>query len=695
MDLLLEHISTDTDAPHLTSGEISETYLDLNAISQPPEYARRSIEPALALVRAAPEDHRPQLLAAILLERSQRKDNMLDTWEGLNARFPDLQIAHRYYVRWLNRAGRIDEAAQRIDEMIRQNQDRARSHELAELCSEIRNTTVAAKLFERLIATDPDNTRIRVIYGKCLFSQGDVYKAFSILDPLREQSLSKTARNIVEKSGRARRAMQTLDKDGDASSSVLTNAIGIFAERKPRPISKTEICGISFYTGSLGAGGAERQLTQMASAFYHRQKAGRNIYGTKLTGAVEVIVNSVDQTRGKDFFAPALKASGVPLHVTVDMPVQPLAEIAPEHEALTELMPLLPRNVRYGLERLVAHFRQSKPDVAYFWQDGSVLTGALAALIADVPRIAISLRGLPPNLRPNMMKPEYAELYRALSQIPGVTFSCNSRTAADAYADWLRLSPDRFSVIYNAIRETSDEGEQVEEYRWKVFAEETAAASFTLGAINRFNPNKRSLLWLDFACAAVDHYPNIRFVLVGDGEELAAAQAKAALLGIEAKCLFVGNSQNPGFWLSKMDALCLLSENEGLPNVLIEAQMARIPVISTPAGGASETFLDGKTGYLLSSAQEPSKEEFLLYLNRLIKNVPIKRAMGENARNQAIRKFDSDVIYGQTIRHFHGEHIQGDVEKPKNPKIEQLPDETRKTAFDPRVRDAYNVFAEI
>lgn len=695
MDLLQEHIFCRDKSVSLTQAEMDEACEDIELIATNPEKAKALVPEALALVRAVPKAYKPQLLAATLLERAQQRENMLDTWAGLHDRFPDVHIALRYLVRWLNRDGQVEDAVFLLDGMIEQNDGNYRSSDLAELCSEIRDPQSAVALFEQLIETDPSNVRLRVIYGKYLFSKGDVYRAFSILDPLREERLSPTARQIVEKTDRANSAMKTLQKDETAKASVLTNALSIFKTRVPREIENDRIAGISFYTGSLGAGGAERQLTQMASAFHHRKRVGRNIHGTQIDGIVEVIVNNVDRERGKDFFAPALKASGVPLTVTSQMPKQPLERIAPDRPELTEIMPLLPRNVRYGLERLVAHFRAKNPDVAYFWQDGSVLTGALAALIAGVPRIAISLRGLPPNLRPHMMKPEYLDLYTALAQIPGVTFSCNSRSAADAYAAWLDLPPERFSVIYNAVREMPVDTDQNEERRWSIFERETEGATFTLGGIFRFDPNKRGLLWLEFAKAALDSHSGLRFVIVGEGEEMAAAQAKAALLGIEQRCLFVGSSKTPGFWLDKMDATLMLSRHEGLPNVLIEAQMSRVPVISTPAGGASETFHHGKTGFLLSSAKEPSKDEFMLYLNRLI-NEPEKRIeMGEHARAQAMLKFERETVFAQTIRHFHGEHIEGDKERGDAAKVRRLEAADHKTGFDPRVQAAYNVLAEL
>ena len=294
-----------------------------------------------------------------------------------------------------------------------------------------------------------------------------------------------------------------------------------------------------------------------------------------------------------------------------------------------------------------------------------------------------------------MMKPEYPDLYRALAKVPGVSFSCNSRSAADAYADWLELPRDRFSVIYNAVRKLPEDGDISDQRRWDIFESETQGASFTLGSVFRFNPNKRGLLWLDYARLILNTHPNARFVMVGDGEELAKAQQKASDLNIERRVLFVGNSQNPGFWLSKMDAMCLLSENEGLPNVLIEAQIAGIPVISTPAGGASETFLDTQTGYLLSSAIDPSEHEFLMYAQSLIGDVPLRRSMGDKGRAQVASKFEREAVFSQTIRFFQGEYVAGDKEQSSDAKITKLTPKKPKTTFDPRVQAAYNVVAKL
>jgi glycosyltransferase involved in cell wall biosynthesis len=123
----------------------------------------------------------------------------------------------------------------------------------------------------------------------------------------------------------------------------------------------------------------------------------------------------------------------------------------------------------------------------------------------------------------------------------------------------------------------------------------------------RLDEVKRPLLWIDAAAGVLSRVRDARFVIVGDGPFRTRAERRAETLGIAGRCLFVGRSDCVGYWLSKMDALMLLSEHEGLPNALIEAQLAGVPVITTPAGGAPETLISGTTGLITSFTPTPSE----------------------------------------------------------------------------------------
>lgn len=427
------------------------------------------------------------------------------------------------------------------------------------------------------------------------------------------------------------------------ASEALSSAINLFANRKSIKSISPLLGSVTLITGSLGAGGAERQLARLATEMKSRDA---------VSGVVEVIVSNLSPEHNRDFFLPALEKAGVPVSVISALPAQLNTTSLPI--PLQDLLRHLPPQTQEALHRLTPHFQMHRPEVAYIWQDGAVLSTALAALVAEVPRIVISLRGMPPSLRPEMMKDEYFDMYRALSNIPGVIFSANTYASADAYASWLSMPAGSIEVVHNAAAPMPENGNANDIQKWEDFCLTTPDADFTYGAVFRFDQNKRPLLWLEFAAAALSAHPASRFVLVGDGAEMLAAQTYAREMGLFDRCLFVGKSRNVGFWLSNMDTLGLTSRLEGLPNVLIEAQLAGLPVISTPAGGASETFIHGKTGYLLDSSQSPSITQFLEYYLTLATAPERRKSMGKAAQIFARDSFDIDKILPKAIALLSG-----------------------------------------
>ena len=144
----------------------------------------------------------------------------------------------------------------------------------------------------------------------------------------------------------------------------------------------------------------------------------------------------------------------------------------------------------------------------------------------------------------------------------------------------------------------------------------------------------------------------MRFIIVGSGAVFDLARRRAVELGISSRILFTGHSRNVGYWLSKMNLVMLLSEFEGLPNVLMEAQLAGLPVLSTPAGGSTETFISGRTGLALQSASNPTTADFLAKLDELISDPVRLRFMGSQARENAKQKFAIPKILALTTRLF-------------------------------------------
>jgi teichuronic acid biosynthesis glycosyltransferase TuaC len=89
--------------------------------------------------------------------------------------------------------------------------------------------------------------------------------------------------------------------------------------------------------------------------------------------------------------------------------------------------------------------------------------------------------------------------------------------------------------------------------------------------------------------------------LVGDGPLREAVISQAQRLGISDFCIFAKAQPHERIplWLAAADGLVLCSLAAGLPTILPEAMLCRVPVIATAVGGIPEIVRAGKTGLLV------------------------------------------------------------------------------------------------
>ncbi len=87
--------------------------------------------------------------------------------------------------------------------------------------------------------------------------------------------------------------------------------------------------------------------------------------------------------------------------------------------------------------------------------------------------------------------------------------------------------------------------------------------------------------------------------IAGDGRSRSALERQIRAGGLEKYVHLLGFRDDVAHLLPETDLFVLPSLTEGLPNVVLEAFSARVPVVATAVGGVPEVVEEAVTGYLV------------------------------------------------------------------------------------------------
>ena len=128
----------------------------------------------------------------------------------------------------------------------------------------------------------------------------------------------------------------------------------------------------------------------------------------------------------------------------------------------------------------------------------------------------------------------------------------------------------------------------------------------TVAGAGRLVPQKRFDIFLQVAAEYIkNHDDNIQFVIYGTGSLLGQLQAQAEHLGISGHVTFAGLVEDLPAHLQQAHCLLLTSDFEGTPNVVLEALSVGIPVVAREAGDVSE-YVNGENGAYFNKNADPT-----------------------------------------------------------------------------------------
>src|SRR6185295_7156824 len=99
----------------------------------------------------------------------------------------------------------------------------------------------------------------------------------------------------------------------------------------------------------------------------------------------------------------------------------------------------------------------------------------------------------------------------------------------------------------------------------------------------------------------ISRFPTLKYMIVGDGDDLARLEQKTFSLGLSERVIFAGriSEEEKAAHYCLADAYVMPSRGEGFGIVFLEALACGLPVMGSLADGGREALLDGALGCLV------------------------------------------------------------------------------------------------
>jgi len=127
-----------------------------------------------------------------------------------------------------------------------------------------------------------------------------------------------------------------------------------------------------------------------------------------------------------------------------------------------------------------------------------------------------------------------------------------------------------------------------------------ASSVVTLLSIGRLVPEKGFDILLDAFASSSFPYRSAKLIIVGSGPEQRRLQQQADALKIADRVHFAGHVPDPVIRFRHASLFVLSSRTEGLPNAMLEAAAAGLPIVATPSSPGVLDLLHDREGVWLA-----------------------------------------------------------------------------------------------
>lgn len=360
---------------------------------------------------------------------------------------------------------------------------------------------------------------------------------------------------------------------------------------------------ILFYINSIGHGGAERVIVNLANQF--SLKGYNVLMVTSFKSDKEYKLN--DNVKRISIFETYVNESFIKRNISLCK----------------------------SLRRICKH---EKPNIIISFMGENNFRAILSTMFLNTKTL-ISVRNDPNREYPNKMFKFIAKTLYCFAN--GCVFQTE-----DARAWFPKIIQRKSKIILNQVSD-------------KFYNLNSEQKKENIVAVGRLEESKNHKLLINAFSVIAKDFPNEKLIIYGDGSLYEDLKNYSIKKGLKDRVVLRGFEDNIENKIKNSKLLVLPSNYEGLPNVVMEAMTIGIPVIATdcPCGGPRMLIEHNKNGILVPVGDSVSLAK---ELNRLLKDDELRKEISLNARDRA-KDFEPSKIF--KVWNEYVEEIIGTYEK--------------------------------
>lgn len=206
------------------------------------------------------------------------------------------------------------------------------------------------------------------------------------------------------------------------------------------------------------------------------------------------------------------------------------------------------------------------------------------------------------------------------------------------------VDPAQIDIVHSGVP-ALEPAEMVprERVRRELGIGEDEIAIVNIGALTDHKGQK----WLVGAAPRIiEQLPGARVHIIGEGELRGALEEQIRELGLEGSVVLHGWVEKVRQKLAGFDLFVSSSHLEGLGTVILDAMLARLPVVAAAAGGVVDVVIDGRTGRLVPARDAAALAEAVV---QAVEDPAGSQAMAERAIAAVEQNFSARAMAGGTL----------------------------------------------